>query len=469
MFKTRRRSPFKTSHRRGYSRFSRSQRPSLNRWQFAAIVVLALIALELATRITLGFLGNPEGLESSDDSPVGKTDYGLSYHHQNGLPYTALDHQGALKVKNNPLKGYELIANQTSNVWKINEQGFRASASLSPEKASDEIRIFVLGGSAAFGQGSSNNEATFASQLQLKLNQQVADQTNNPNKYRPVVLPYFADEQAKALQKPAPILNKQYRVINAAVPGYASGNELTQLVDNVILYKPDLVILVNGYSDLLLPSDESASTIPQIDALLSNPAGHLSAIARQRAQDFFNKSLLIKTTISLIFQSSENSSALSVLPGSTQANLQLPETTEELEKRVQRYTQNLRKIATVTSSMSIPLIVAVQPEVTSRLSHKITDSEQDIVAQLGKDYPDNIRQGYQLLRAGVDLAKNEFPGKVLPLTLEDLYVDTESKVFYDPVHLTDEANRILAEKFYGAISSRLRVESKPYSGAQLSL
>lgn len=461
MFKTRRKSFFKTSRRSSYRPY-RKQRPPLKRWQIAAALPVALVALELIARIGVGLIGTTPDLKAYRGNRAADSAYALSYHSQDGTPYTAIPDQGSLQVTNHPLKGYALVADQTSDLWNINAQGFRAAAALSETKAPNEMRIFILGGSAAFGQGSSNNEATFASQLQTLLNQQVADQQANPGNYRPAVLPYFADEQAKALQKPAPIQNKQYRVVNAAVPGYASGNELAHLVDSVLIYGPDLILLVNGYGDLLLPSDRPASSIPELDRLLSSATVHLGATTQQRIGNTFNRSVFLRSLRYWLLRP-QDKAELTIPPGFTQADIQLPQDTAELEKRTQRYRQNLQKIATVTSAANIPLIVAIQPELTSRINRSITPSEQAVLDKLGQQYPDRIDQAYQQLRAGVDQVKTEFPGKVLPLTLEDLYFEMEAKAFYDPIHLTDEANKKLAEKLYGAIASRLSVESKPYS------
>jgi lysophospholipase L1-like esterase len=467
MFKTRRRKSLFKARRPSYNSYStyRKKRQPLKRWQIVAVIPATMIALELLTRLGLGLAGKTEELRNYNGQPLSNRAYGLSYIDPTGTPYDAIPSWGELKVKASLLQGYELLPEQESTHWSINPQGFRASAPLELAKGTNEMRIFVMGGSAAFGQFSQDNTTTFASQLQAKLNNQVADQQKNPGQYRPEVLPYFADEEAKALAKPAQIQNKQYRVVNAAVPGYTSGNQVGQLINQVLPYQPDLIILVNGYDDLLLPTDQEATAIPGLDSLLNNPANHLATSTHQSLAALLNRSAFLKSIRYWILRPQEKTT-INSHPVFKDEGLNLPEKAEEFELRSQRYEANLKKIAAVTSGAKIPLIVAIQPELTSRINHGITKDEQAILDKLGRNYPERIEQGYTQLRQGLDNVKDAYPGKVLPLTLTDLYDNESETVFVDPIHLTDTANQKLADKLYGAVTSRLQVKSMPFAATK---
>ena len=62
--------------------------------------------------------------------------------------------------------GYELVGDRTSKFWQINPQGFRDRAPVPLVKPKDEIRIFLLGNSTAFGYGNIDNAATISAQLE---------------------------------------------------------------------------------------------------------------------------------------------------------------------------------------------------------------------------------------------------------------------------------------------------------------
>ena len=464
MFKTRRKPLFNTRRRSIYNSY-RPKRQPLKRWQIAASVPLAFLALELLTRLVVGVAGKTEDIKVYNGRNIDTATYGLNFVDSAGRAYDGLPRFGNLSVQATPLQGYTLYPGQESQAWSINDQGFRSSASLDLAKAADEMRIFILGGSTAFGQLSSDNTTTFGSQLQTKLNDQVVDQKNNPGNYRPAVLPYFADEEVKALAKPAAIQNKQYRVVNAAVPGHVTSNQLSHLVHEVLPYQPDLIILLNGYDDLLLPSDQEAAQVPGLAKLQDSAIAHSTATIKQGIGNLLNRSFFLKSIRYWVLRPHE--AAEIVLPPNFEASaLTLPDKTEELEQRTKRFESNLSKMAAVTSGANIPMIVAIQPEITSRINHGITPEEQAILDQLDSSYPERLEQGYSQLRQGLDKVKNAYPGKVLPLTLTDLYYGDSEPVFIDPIHISDAANQKLADKLYGAVTSRLKVKSIPFAAAQ---
>jgi hypothetical protein len=190
--------------------------------------------------------------------------------------------------------GYSLVGNQKSNFWRINEQGFRDDNPVPLEKPKNEIRIFLLGGSTAFGQWNASNQATLASKLEARLNERVAQQKRSPEKYRPTTLPFYKPELEKALALPIQLREGQYRVINAAVPGYTSGNELAQLALQILPYSPDAIVVLDGYTDLMLPSNQAQTDIPKIEALLNNAPGHFWTYLTQQLKHWVTDTYFVK-------------------------------------------------------------------------------------------------------------------------------------------------------------------------------
>jgi len=448
---------------------SRKKRTFPRFWVVLISIPLILIASELILRLAIAFAGKTAELDAYQGEPFQITAYRLQFLNSTSQPFDGLLSQGGLKVKYSPLMGYRLVGNQQSNFWQINEQGFRDNQAIALAKPRDEIRIFVLGGSTAFGQMSSSNQTTFASKLETRLNEQVATQKNQPEKFRPSVLPYFADELAKAMALPARIRESRYRVINAAVPGYISSNELSHLSLKILAYQPDFVVLVHGYADLLLPSTQEGVDIPGGEALLTNAPAHFFSEISQSVQHWIYQSFLIRGFQYWILRPQDAIHQF-IPPAFDETTLTQRLTTEEaeLKRRITRYQNNIRQVARLTSAAKVPLLLALQPEISHRNPARLSPREKKILSQLGGSYPTRAKAGYEQLQPVLGQVKREFPKGVLPLNLNDAYADFAGDAFQDAIHLTDEANTVLADQLYEQISKQLLVQPKPNSSAPTS-
>ncbi len=457
------------SSRKTYSyRSSRSlyqkKKPLPRKWVLLSIP-LALIGLELLVRLIVGVSGKTDELSAFQGEPLNVTAYRLKYLDRAGKMFDGLPNQGQLTVKQSPVMGYRLVGNQESQDWKINEQGFRSDQAIALDKPKGEVRIFVLGGSTAFGQLSSSNEATFTQKLEARLNQQVAAQKANPGKFRPAVLPYFADELDKALALPPQIRENRYNVINAAVPGYISGNELSKLAFDVLPYQPDLIVVLNGYADLLVPSTQEGSDIPGTESLLESAPRHLLVGLTQQVKNLFSQLFLVKAFQYWVLQ--PQTSLKQVIPpseGDASLTQRMPTEADELNRRAERYRQNMGQLARLTSASKVPLIVAMQPEITSRGASQ-TPREKEILEQLGSQYPQQVKAGYSELQRSLDQVKKEVP-QVTTFNFYNAYAGFKGDAFQDAIHLTDDANTALANRLFDAISKQLQLQPKPYSGTQ---
>jgi hypothetical protein len=449
------------------SRSSLYQRKKvIPRWQLAIAIPACLLGAELLVRLGVQLAGKTAELSAFQGEPLSITAYRLKYLDQSGRTMDGLPTLGQLAVRRSPVMGYRLVENQDNKIWKINQQGFRNEALLSVEKPKDEIRIFVLGGSTAFGQLSSSNQTTFTHKLEAKLNQQVSAQKSNPDKFRPDVLPYYADELEKTLALPPRIREAKYRVINAAVPGYISSNEFSRLSFEILPYKPDLVVVLNGYTDLLLPSQQEGTDIPGTELLLSNAPRHLWSGVTQGVQSFFYQFFVVKAFQYWVLQ--PQAALEQAIPPNLDAKVeeQIAQNPEELNHRVDRYRRNMGRIAQLTSANKTPLIVALQPEITGRNREKLSDREKKVLEQLGNQYPEQLQKGYEELQKALEQVKQEVPQGISVMNFYDSYVNYQGNVFQDAIHLTDEANTLLTDRLYDAIVKRLQQQPKPYAGSE---
>ena len=124
-----------------------------------------------------------------------------------GLPLSD-EHKGPLKLALHPFAVYSNLPDHHTSNFRINRMGFRGK-DYGPVHGPKK-RIVLLGGSTAFGTGLDNDSETFASQLEDLLN---------------------------------------VEVINAAVLGHGSGQELAYLLMNLVDFQPDLVLTLDGWND----------------------------------------------------------------------------------------------------------------------------------------------------------------------------------------------------------------------------
>ncbi|HEY9643061.1 MAG TPA: SGNH/GDSL hydrolase family protein [Coleofasciculaceae cyanobacterium] len=456
-----------TRRRKSWSRQKSWGRKTQRRpWILTAVLLLVgvPIGLELLARLAVTLTGTSQQFESAQSEQSKKIEaYRLKFLAPNGQPYRELSSAGALSALRNPLMGYQLMPAQKSQFWTINSQGFRDAKPVPLEKPSGEVRIFVLGGSVAFGQLSSNNEATFAHQLEQLLNRQVAEQRNNPSRYQPEILPYLAEDVDKALALPPRIADRQYRVINAAVPGYASGNEVAMLMQQVVNYSPDMIVVLDSYADLLLPSAQSGADIPGLDEVLQGEQKDMGTQATEGVKDWFSQMYVVQGFQRYVLKLPQPDTASATTLNLPSLNASSVEQTlaadpAELDRRIKRYQDHVTQMARWSTATKKPLFIGIQPEITRR--QKMSPEETAIVAQLGTAYAETIKTGYTKLIAATNQVASPSTNVKL-LNLSDL--DTLPKpAFQGLTSLTDAANQKLAEQFYQAIAARLALRPKPF-------
>ena len=103
---------------------------------------------------------------------------------------------------------------QSGKYLNINSDGFRGSRlDLTDD---DNYRIFFLGGSTAFGIISSTDDTTIPALLEKKLHTD----------------------------------GFSVKVINAGVPSFTTRDELYYIEHHILNYKPDLIIMYDGWNDI---------------------------------------------------------------------------------------------------------------------------------------------------------------------------------------------------------------------------
>ena len=455
--------------RRRRSRWSRQS--SRSPWLTALFLLVSVpIGIELLARLITMVTGFNATV--AENAVQKRTEgYQLQFVSPDGKPYVDQTTGGELQAKRNPLLGYQLLPNQSNQFWSLNAQGFREDEALPPKKADGEIRIFILGGSTAFGQLNTSNASTLAHQMETLLTQRIEQQRTKPETFQPPVLPYWADKVQESLALPPRIKDGQYRVVNAAVPGYASGNDLSQLMHQVVRYNPDIVIVLNGYPDLLLPSSQPGADVPGLEALLQNEAPGLVSQASDRLQNGIDQLMAVKIYRHYKNRSQPEQPALKAPLNIAATELQpslndyVGQDAAELDQRVLRYRENLDQMVKWASSTQKRLIIGIQPEITGRAADKLTPAEATIVDTLDQSYQQWVKAGYERLNAQANQVAQQSANATV-VNLYSAYDSFPEQAFQSPTSLTDEATGVLANRLYEAIAAQLSLQPLSFAEAQ---
>lgn len=456
---------FKSKPRGHYMFGKRKPKPRRNwTWLWLLIsAVLSLLVLELLTRIYIDLSGKREEFAQAISEPDIAESYQLKFLDQKGQPLEGISNTGSLMAQQSLSVGYKLVKNQENSYWQINEHGFRDRDALTITKPENEVRIFILGGSTAFGYGSSSNETAIAELLETRLKKRLQQQRQAPQLYRPDILPVEPELRAEALKKNPKLKQANYRVINAAVPGYASGNQLAQLALQVLPYKPDLIIVLDGYEDLILSGEETAAQVPQFNEKFDNKSDYVKAYTNKLLKPIEDKSYLVKILQDNILQVKlpDSKTDLVLNTNGSQLALLFPDDSEELQRRVDRYFQNHQQMVTLATGSGASMIFVTQPEITGRKPSKLTPTEGEITTQLGRTYIKNIKDIYPRFVGANNYLVKLFPKNIKALNLYDLSDKYPSPSFIDAIHLTEPANEMVAEQLYYAIASFSKMQVVP--------
>jgi len=386
---------------------------------------LALVlVLEILLRL---FAGNFLKIEPT----IGER-YQLALATSQGEPIVGSPPHG-LKVRLSSPLPYELVPNQTSPYWHINPQGMRDQDPVPQAKPPQEMRIFLIGGSTAFGLYAPSNDKTIGELLEQKLQNRVAEQRRSPQKFQPPVLPFFIEQVEAALALPPLIPDRTYRVITSAVPGYTSQEELSLLSHQILRLQPDYLILLDGYSDLLPPFPLSQ----QFDFWLQHPGVYFRQSFGARLRRFWEQLYLVRLQHKL--------SPPAPIP------LDKPKLDPNWLDRWQKYRFHLKQMGKLAADK--PFLVILQPEITGNLPRQ-DEGENKILANLDPTYRQIISQS--LGSTTPQSLKSDLPRATI-VNYYNLFKNFAPPAFVDPVHLTPAGSEYLAEAIFQEIVKTIRL------------
>ena len=281
---------------------------------------------------------------------------------------------------------FPIVPNQYKFTMNINSDGFRGNE-ISNDK-NDIYRIFVTGGSTAFGFGSTSDKTTIPGFLQE----------------------YF-DNESK---------NLNVEIINAGINGADSFREILLIKEKLVKYAPDMIISYTGVND-------SGGYLREIifddtfDEYNQNPFKFSS-------YPWYRTPFVINNLISQ--HSAENKIESNV--GS--------------EKQIRMDSESFRKNWSQSCSFlvenNITSVIILQPSlITKKIPSNFEKEIEHLDTIYRKQIFENFSQELELLNKRCDHV----------FDLRDAIGSISDTTYYDNVHMNNLGNEIVAEKIYEKI------------------
>ncbi|MBI4964052.1 MAG: hypothetical protein HY913_12305 [Desulfomonile tiedjei] len=326
-----------------------------------------------------------------------------------------------------------------------NNAGFRDPRPISLKKPDDEFRIFLTGGSTAFGLGASGQAAPLTNFYYLEHRETISHALE------------------KILNATAPVPGKKIRVYNTAVWGYSYQHLLFRYVTKLRQYKPDLVVSLDGANELLPLSAPTKDWNYFREGQYNGILRQIFAYERQGLASYltlwlknntFLMTLIWNGADPFLTMAGEMRTHRGAVPGQD-AKDPNPELTEEersqmMAERVAAVVRVVEDYHSVLKNDKVPHIVALQPLLY--LSKKPRHEWEKKVESLEEhkqyyDVPSDELYRFMIDRVNQSARTRQY----LLADFANYFDDTSEWVFTDWCHLTAGANYLIAKELANII------------------
>jgi lysophospholipase L1-like esterase len=325
----------------------------------------------------------------------------------------------------------------------IDAQGFRRDRDVTVAKPADTVRIFLVGGSTAFG----------AEGLYPEID----------NRYSRLYNHELIDAVLeRKLNQAFP--RKHWEVINAGVSEYRLHQDLALIQSVLLRYRPDYIILLDGHNDIAGLSRATAdydvyASTAHLDEFnqLANPRSPHAVLffaytwlrSNSALFHFMSDHLQLRTMRSKRVHTASKERAFS---SPVQFSDLLPDEQAQFatsEKQLSYYLREARQIHRILDLDGVQTVFLLQPELI--LAHKpLTDSERRLADYHRKVSGPLVVYAYEHFRPEIStMMSATAPADGFRfLDLGDVFDHTTAQTFSDSCHLTAEGNRVIAERIF---------------------
>ena len=294
--------------------------------------------------------------------------------------------------------------NQHFQTININEHGFRGTE-IDVQKKSDTFRIFLVGGSTAFGHGSTSDLTSIPGYLQTIFNESS---------------------------------DKKIEVINAGKPRATSSDESYFIRNNIKNYNPDLIIIYDGANDARGKYLEKA--------IISKTTSELNIIENIKRYGAFEKGAQIYRTPFVI-----NDFFIDLNRTIIGKKISYDEQNITLVKQVSSsWKDTWIDVCKENKSENISTVIILQPMVGT--GTKILSSDESTFLPTNADQFDtlSILEKMSLYLPILD----EHCTKTADF--RNIFDNTSRPIFYDDVHVVDKGNEIIAREIFSLITPLIK-------------
>ena len=279
---------------------------------------------------------------------------------------------------------YGIIPNQYKFTMNINSDGFRGNEI---DLNTDNYRIFLTGGSTAFGFGSTSDKTTISGFLQE----------------------YFDHEFG--------YLNVE--IINAGINGADSYREILLIKEKLIEYNPDLIISYTGVND---SGGYSREII--LDETNDDYAQNLFKFA---SYPWYRTPFVINNLLSENTINEKNIIELSP---------------QEIQKTSESFKKNWSQSCTFLEDNQITSVLILQPSLVTKTILSDFEKNMDLTnSNLQKQLLENFSNELESLNGDCDHT----------FDLRHVINNTSKTTYYDGIHMNDLGNQIIAKTIYEKI------------------
>jgi GDSL-like Lipase/Acylhydrolase family len=327
-----------------------------------------------------------------------------------------------------------------------NQQGFRRSTETARVKPDGVYRIFVMGGSTAYGLHS------MSSYGQTKYSVIRNDETIDHYLER-----YLAERLGQG----------RVEVINAAITSHYSHHHLIYLNQTILKYAPDMIVFVDGTNDYY-PYEHGFDQFrdyayqERAHQMLDEPT--VGAWLQYTGWWLFRKSHMVHLagkTLQPLWQ-------LAKRPWRTRARIDVEPALTALRVNAEgNFVKMIERSALIVRHEGVTPVFALQPELVLTQRKVLSPLERQIYQELDTDWQENFVEYKNRARPIVTeyarRAAERSGGLFFDLT--DIYGDVEGDVYTDYCHLTPLGNQKLAEylgeRLLPLVQKRFQAQAPP--------
>lgn len=315
-------------------------------------------------------------------------EYFLSFYNRKGQKIGEAN--GLLKLITDPFTVYLNYPNQKTYSYSINKYGFREGY----ESVKSQTAI-VVGASAAFGFALDSNDKTFSSKI---------------SRY-----------------------SRKYNVLNSAVVGFLSGQELSHMIHYLDGFHPEIYIVFDGWNDIYDPF-VFAKDWPIRNA----PIG------------YNNTFIQVENRLANYFQMSQKEKA-SQIEEIDPVGESLSE--EDLfQKILDVYVSNVAKMHSFASAREAKFLLVFQPELGNK--KVLSSSEQMTLKTWIEEYGYLDKRISERYNKFITEAKNNFHERritFIDINAEPEFSKDPRTVFFDVVHPNELGHELIARIIHRAL------------------